>query len=90
MGFIQTRQRDRVMGRLLKEMMIIGLAGVALIYLIYPSLGVFELIPDAIPVLGSIDEASATLILINTFRYYGFDVTRFYGKRTPQLPDGRR
>jgi hypothetical protein len=70
-------------------MLIIGLAGVALIYLIYPSLGIFELIPDAIPVLGSLDEASATIILINTFRYYGFDFTRFYGRRTPQLPGGQ-
>lgn len=78
------------MGRLFKEMMIIGLAGIAVIYLIYPSLGVFELIPDAIPVVGSLDEASATIILINTLRYYGFDVSRLYGKRTPQLPDGRR
>jgi hypothetical protein len=77
------------MGRLLKEMMIIGLAGVATIYLIYPSLGVFELIPDAIPILGSLDEASATIILINTFRYYGFDLTRMYGRRTPQLPGGQ-
>ena len=78
------------MGRLFKEMMIIGLAAVALIYLIYPSLGVFELIPDAIPVIGSLDEASATLILISTLRYYGFDVSRLYGKRNPRLPDGRR
>ena len=78
------------MGRLLKEMMIIGLAGVAGIYLIYPSLGVFELIPDAIPIVGSLDEASATIIMVNTLRYYGLDVTRLFGKRSPQLPDGRR
>lgn len=78
------------MTRLFKEMMIIALAVVAVIYLMYPSLGVFELIPDAIPIFGSIDEASATLILINTFRYYGFDISRLYGKRKEdkQLPPG--
>ncbi len=78
------------MGRLLKEMMILGLGAVALLYLIYPSLGVFELIPDAIPVIGSLDEASATIILVNTLRYYGLDLARLYGRRDPQLPDGRR
>ncbi|MFN8449608.1 MAG: DUF1232 domain-containing protein [Anaerolineae bacterium] len=78
------------MGRLLKEMMILGLGAVALLYLIYPSLGVFELIPDAIPVIGSLDEASATIILVNTLRYYGLDLARLYGRRAPQLPDGRR
>lgn len=77
------------MGRLFKEMLVIGLGAVALIYLIYPSLGIFELIPDAIPVLGSLDEATATIILVNTFRYYGFDLTKLYGKRAPQLPERR-
>lgn len=80
------------MTRLLKEMFVLALAAVAAIYLIYPSLGVFELIPDAIPLIGSLDEASATLILVNTFRYYGLDLSRLYGKRgdQPRLPDGRR
>jgi hypothetical protein len=79
------------MGRLLKEMVVIALAVVAFVYLIYPSLGIFELIPDGIPLVGSLDEASATLILIGTLRYYGFDVSRLYGKREQpkQLPPAR-
>ncbi len=80
------------MTRLFKEMFVLALAAVAALYLVYPSLGVFELIPDAIPVIGSLDEASATLILVNTFRYYGLDLTKLYGKRggQPRLPDGQR
>ncbi|HMO57569.1 MAG TPA: DUF1232 domain-containing protein [Roseiflexaceae bacterium] len=34
------------------------------IYLIYPSASVFELIPDAIPFIGSLDEAGATALLL--------------------------
>jgi hypothetical protein len=79
------------MKRLFKEMFILGLAAVAVIYLMYPSLGVFELIPDAIPLIGSLDEATATLIILNTLRYYGVDLSRLYGRQKEQahLPEGR-
>ena len=75
--------------RLFKEMFIIFLAGFAAIYLIFPTLGLFELIPDAIPLIGSLDEATATLILINTARYYGFDLSNIYSRSSKprrQLP----
>lgn len=80
------------MQRLFKEMMILALAVFALIYLLYPSLGIFELIPDAIPLLGSIDEATATLILINTLRYYGLDLTKLFGAKSDpsNTVEGRR
>ena len=74
------------MSRIFKEMFVIGLGAVAAIYLMYPSLGVFELLPDALPIVGSIDEASATLILVSVFRYYGIDISRLFGK-SPQLPE---
>jgi uncharacterized membrane protein YkvA (DUF1232 family) len=81
------------MTRLLREMLILGLAAIALIYLVYPSLGLFELIPDAIPIIGNLDEAGAILILVNTLAYYGVDVTRLYGRserRTNrELPSSR-
>jgi len=40
------------------------LAITGLIYLIYPSLGLFELIPDAIPIVGNLDESVAVLLVI--------------------------
>lgn len=76
--------------RLIKEMFILGLAFVAVVYLMYPSLGFFELIPDAIPLIGSLDEGAATLILLNTLNYYGFDVTHLYGKPTRRKRRRRR
>ncbi len=77
------------MARLVREMFILGLGAIAAIYLVYPSLGLFELIPDAIPIIGNLDEAGAILILVNTLAYYGIDLTRLYGRsdRKPnQLP----
>ena len=54
--------------------------------------GMIDVMPDAIPVIGSLDEATATIILVNTLRYYGLDLSRLYGKTREQnrLPDGRR
>ena len=77
--------------RLFKEMFIIFLAGFAAIYLINPTAGFLELLPDNIPGFGNIDEGLATLILINTLNYYGIDLTNFYSrgnrsKRRRQLP----
>lgn len=81
------------MSRLLKEMLVLGTAFVALIYLMLPTLGVFELAPDFLPIVGWLDEGVATLILANTLRYYGIDLTALY-KRNDQDEDnpkaGRR
>lgn len=74
------------MGRVLREMVIIAVAALAGIYLINPTFGVFELIPDNIPLVGNMDEAGATLILLNTLRYYGLDLTGLGKRREQQLP----
>jgi len=70
--------------RLFKEMFIIFLGLASALYLVYPSLGVFELLPDALPLVGSIDEGTASLLLISVLRYYGLDLTRLFGGRAAQ------
>lgn len=40
------------------------IAAVCGLYLVMPTLGIFELIPDAIPLIGSLDEAGATAGLL--------------------------
>lgn len=42
----------------------VGTAVLCVLYLIYPSLGIFELIPDSIPLIGSLDEMGATTGLL--------------------------
>ena len=71
------------MPRALKEMVIIILGIIAVIYLVNPTAGLIELIPDNFPVIGNLDEAGAVAILVNTLGYYGIDMTRLYGRRTP-------
>ncbi|GAB4516372.1 MAG: hypothetical protein OHK0046_21650 [Anaerolineae bacterium] len=78
------------MNRLFKEIMILGLAFVALVYLMFPSLGIFELAPDFLPLVGWIDEGVATAILLNTARYYGLDLTSLYGRSNQPKATRRR
>ena len=65
------------MSRMIKEMIILALGLIALIYLCLPSL-----VPDFIPFIGWMDEGVATVILLNTLKYYGLDLTDLYGKPT--------
>ncbi len=73
--------------RIFKDLFIIGLAVLALIYLVNPTAGILELIPDNFPLVGNLDEAGATIILVNTLAYYGLDFSKLLGSRnkTPDL-----
>lgn len=62
----------------MKALMHIFFIVIGLIYLINPTAGVIEIIPDVIPVVGNLDEAAAVLLVLNSLRYFGFDFTRFF------------
>lgn len=71
------------MGRALKELVIIVVGVIAVIYLLNPTAGILEFLPDNLPVVGNLDEAAAVAILVNTFAYYGIDTSRLYGRKKP-------
>ncbi len=50
----------------------IAMAAACGLYLVYPSFSVFELIPDAIPIVGSLDEATATAGLLYALSNLGW------------------
>lgn len=58
----------------------------ALLYLINPTLGVFEFFPDNIPFLGNIDEATATLLLISALAFFGIKIPLFFQPKQPAPP----
>ncbi len=51
------------------------------IYLINPTMGIFELIPDNIPFIGNLDEVGATGLLLSALKYLGYDFTNLFGKK---------
>ncbi len=61
----------------------VALAGIlAFIYLLNPTFGVFELLPDNIPLIGNIDDATATMVLLGALRFFGWDLTNLFLKRS--------
>ncbi|MDZ4768109.1 MAG: DUF1232 domain-containing protein [Chloroflexota bacterium] len=72
------------MGRLLKEMLVLGSAGLAILYLLNPTLGFFEFVPDNLPIVGNLDEFAATALLLNALRYYKIDITKLFVRDQPE------
>lgn len=47
-------------------------------YLLNPGAGIFEIIPDNVPIIGNLDEAAAAALLIACLRYFGFDLSALF------------
>lgn len=62
----------------MKKVLMALLGLLCAIYLLNPTWGVFEIIPDNIPFIGNIDEASVTLVLLWVLRYFGVDPTNWF------------
>lgn len=58
-----------------------ALGVVGAIYLINPTAGLIEIIPDNIPIIGNLDEAAAALLVLGALRYFGIDLMGWMGKK---------
>jgi uncharacterized membrane protein YkvA (DUF1232 family) len=68
------------MMRKIKSFAILISGLVALIYLLNPTAGLIELIPDNVPFIGNLDEGAAMILLIAALRHFGVDITKFFNK----------
>ncbi len=74
--------RDRPSGCVLVPLIVF-----CIVYLINPTLGWIEIIPDNLPLIGNLDEAGALLLLLRCLSYYGIDVKWLHpGGRDPLPP----
>lgn len=64
--------------KILKHLIVIFLGVISVLYLMNPTAGILELLPDNLPGIGNIDEAAATALLLACFAYFGIDATRFF------------
>lgn len=61
---------------------IVLLSGIfSLMYLLNLGVGFIELIPDNFPIIGNLDEATATVLLLNCLRYFGINWFDIFEKK---------
>lgn len=75
------------MKRLLQTLIVLAVGAVSALYLVNPSFGLFELIPDNLPMVGNLDEADATALLVGVARYFGLDVTKIFERKPKEGPE---
>jgi hypothetical protein len=56
------------------------------IYIINPTAGIFELIPDVAPVVGNLDEAAILFLMFGAMRYLGMRLPEFIERWTQPIP----
>ena len=58
----------------MKKLGIFLLGLFCLIYILNPTAGIFELIPDNLPIIGNLDEAAALATLLMCLKYFGSEL----------------
>jgi len=59
---------------LMKNFVVFCLGLLAVLYLLNPGAGIFEILPDNLPFIGNLDEAAAVALLVMCLRYYGIEL----------------
>lgn len=72
----------------MKSLLVILAAILSALYLINPTAGFIEFLPDNLPFVGNLDEATAAAILLACARYFGFDLSGFFGKKEEDSHEG--
>lgn len=68
------RKKD---ANVLKSVLVVFIGVLATLYLVNPTAGLLEFLPDNLPIVGNLDEVGATAILISCFAYFGIDIKPF-------------
>lgn len=58
----------------MKKVVVFCVGLLATIYILNPTAGVFEIIPDNMPLIGNLDEAAAVALLLMCLRYFGIEL----------------
>ena len=72
----------------MKRFLMVIVAVLSALYIVNPTAGFFEILPDNIPFVGNLDEATATMLLLWALRYFGIDPTKWFQSDEKQLEDG--
>lgn len=62
----------------MKKIVVFCVAIMAVIYILNPTAGLFEIIPDNLPFVGNLDEAAAVALLLMCLKYFGIDLPNIF------------
>jgi uncharacterized membrane protein YkvA (DUF1232 family) len=62
----------------MKSILVAILGLLSLIYIINPTAGFIEFIPDNLPIIGNLDEVAATALLLSCLSYFGIDLFNLF------------
>lgn len=62
----------------MKKILIFLVGLLSIIYILNPTAGVFEIIPDNLPLIGNLDEAAAVALLLMCLKYFGIDLPNIF------------
>lgn len=64
----------------MKPIIVAILGLLSILYIINPTAGIFELIPDNLPLVGNLDELAASTLLLSCLSYFGIDLFNLFKK----------
>ena len=67
-----------------KKIFVCLIGFISFLYLINPTMGLFEFIPDNVPFIGNLDEVTATFLLLSALAYFGIELRDVFGN--PRMP----
>jgi uncharacterized membrane protein YkvA (DUF1232 family) len=62
----------------MKKPIVFGLGLLSVLYILNPTAGFFEIIPDNLPFIGNLDEAAAVALLLMCLKYFGIDLPNIF------------
>ncbi len=62
----------------MKKIAVLCVGLLATLYILNPTAGVFELIPDNLPIIGNLDEAAAVALLLMCLQFFGIDLPNIF------------
>ncbi len=62
----------------MKKIIVFCVGLLATIYILNPTAGLFEIIPDNLPLVGNLDEAAAVALLLMCLSYFGIDLPNIF------------
>ncbi len=67
--------------RLVKNSIVLLLGLLSVVYLLNLGAGIFEFIPDNLPLIGNLDDAAALALLVMCLQHFGINLPDIFGRK---------